>query len=215
FEVLVRDMAGNEYFTNVTLVLDTYAPQLTVKSPEHMSTVSKDYVWVEGTVTEGDTVTVGDMEMLSDDGTYRLKVGLDQAVNRIIVVASDDAGNQVAVERLVFQGKDTGGLTGNPTLDENCNSLLVVMVIVLIALAILLSYLWKGEDVVDRREKSLESVLEEDHIELDRPHLEPSSGYLQYDPTSPTGRKNEFEEKDDEEFISMDSFRREMEQREP
>jgi hypothetical protein len=215
FEVLVRDMAGNEYFTNVTLVLDTYAPELTVTNPEHMSTVSKDYVWVEGTVTEGDTVAVGEMEMLSDDGTYRLKVGLDQAVNRIIVVASDDAGNQVAVERLVFQGKDTGGLTGNPTLDENCNSLLVVLVIMLIALAILLSYLWKGEDVVDRREKSLESVLEEDHIELDRPHLEPSSGYLQYDPTSPTGRKNEFEERDDEEFISMDSFRREMERREP
>jgi hypothetical protein len=213
--VLVRDKAGNEYHTNVTLVLDTYSPQLTVSSPKHMSTVEHDFVWVTGTVTEGDTVTVGEVEMVSDDGTFSLKVALDQAVNRIVVVAVDDAGNEVSVERVVFQGKDTSGLTGNPTLDQNCNSILVLMVIVLIALGILLSFAWKEENQVDRREKALESLMEEDHIELDKPHLEPSSGYLQYDPTSPTGRKNEFEEKEDEEFISMDSFRREMENREP
>jgi hypothetical protein len=212
--ILVRDKAGNEYHTNVTLVLDTYSPQLAVESPEHMTTITKDYVWVSGTVTQGDSVAVGEVETVSDDGTFRLKVALDQAVNRIIVVAYDEAGNEVTVERLVFKGQDTSGLTGNPTLDENCNSLLVIMVIVIIAIAVLLSFAWKEEDQVDRREKALESVLEEDHIELDKPHLEPSSGYLQYDPTSPTGRKNEFEEKEDEEFISMDSFVREMERRE-
>jgi len=212
--VLVRDMAGNEYHTNVTLVLDTYAPQLTVSAPEHMSSTSNDYVWVEGTVTEGDSVAVGDVEMTSTDGTFRLKVALEQSVNRIIIVAFDEAGNEVAVERLVFQGEDTKGLTGMALLDDNCNAVMVVMIIVIIALAVLLSFAWKGEDVIDRKEKELESVLEEDHIELDKPHLEPSSGYLQYDPTSATGRRNEFEEKDDEEFVSMDSFRREMERRE-
>jgi hypothetical protein len=31
-----------------------------------------------------------------------------------------------------------------------------------------------------------------------------------YDPTSPTGRKPEFEERDDEEFISMADFKREF-----
>ncbi len=212
--VLVRDAAGNEFHTNVTLVLDTYAPQLTVRTPEHMSTTSKDYVWVEGTVSEGDSVAVGDVEMVSEDGTFRLKVALDQAVNRIVVVAFDQAGNEVSVERLVFQNDDTDGLTGMSVLDDNCNAIMVVMVIVVIAIAVLLGYSWKGDDVMDRKERELESVLEEDHIELDKPHLEPSSGYLQYDPTSPTGRKNEFEERDDEEFISMDAFRREMERRE-
>jgi hypothetical protein len=214
FEVLVRDRAGNEFTTNITLVLDTHAPDLVVTSPEHMSTVTKIYVWVEGTVNEGDTVAVGDVEEVSEDGTFRIKVSLDQAVNRIVVTAFDDAGNEVSVERVVFKKEDTSGLTGNPTMDENCNAIMVVGVIVVIALAIITGYMWRGEDVLDRQEKALESVLEEDHIELDKPHLEPSSGYLQYDPTSETGRKNEFEEKDDEEFISMDSFRREMERRE-
>ena len=214
YEILVRDKAGNEYFTNVTLVLDTYAPQLTVKTPEHMSTTHKDYVWVEGTVTTGDTVAVGEVEMVSQDGTFRLKVGLEQAVNRIVVVASDKAGNQVAVERLVFQDEDTEGLTGYPVLDNNCTAWMVIAIIVVLAIAVMLSIAWRGEDVLDRKEKALESVMEEDHIELDKPHLEPTSGYLQYDPTSATGRSPEFQEKDDEEFISMDSFRREMEQRE-
>jgi hypothetical protein len=215
YEIMVRDKAGNEFFTNITLVLDTYAPQLEVTSPEHMSTVSKDYVWVEGTVTQGDTVAVGEVEMVSEDGTFKLKVKLEQAVSRIVVVAFDGAGNEVSVDRVVFRGEDTSGLTGNPVLDNKSNAILVVMVIVLVALAVLLGYLWRGEDVMERKEKALESVLEEDHIELDKPHLEPTSGYLQYEPTSPTGRKNEFEERDDEEFISMDAFRREMERREP
>ncbi len=213
FEVMVRDKAGNEFFTNITMVLDTYAPQLEVTSPKHMSTVSKDYVWVEGTVTQGDTVTIGEVEMVSEDGTFRLKVGLEQAVNRIVVVASDEAGNQVSVDRVVFQNDDTSGLTGNSALDENCNAIMVVMVIVVVALAVLFGYMWRGEDVLDRKEKALESVLEEDNINLDKPHLEPTSGYLQYDPTSATGRKNEFEEREDEDFISMEAFKREMERR--
>jgi len=213
FEVMVRDRAGNEFFTNITLVLDTYAPDLTVESPEHLSTTTKDYVIVRGTVTPGDFVAVGDVEMLSPDGTFELKVALGQAVNRIQVFAFDEAGNTVSVERLVFVKEDTGGLTGNPVLDDNCISIAVVMVIVVFALAIALGYAWKGEDVVDRRERALESVLEEDHIEMDKPHLEPTSGYLQYDPTSPTGRRNEFEDKEEEDFISMDQFKQEMERR--
>ena len=213
FEVMVRDRAGNEYFTNVTLVLDTYAPDLTVESPEHLSTTPKDYVIVKGTVTPGDYVSVGDVEMHSPDGKFELKVALGQAVNRIQVVAFDEAGNTVSVERLVFMKEDTEGLTGNPVLDDNCLSIMIVMIIVVFALAVVLGYAWRGEDVVDRRERALESVLEDDHIEMDKPHLEPTSGYLQYDPTSPTGRKNEFVEKEDEEFISMDEFRHEMEKR--
>ncbi|UCC93881.1 MAG: hypothetical protein JSW25_04220, partial [Thermoplasmata archaeon] len=70
YEILVRDKAGNEYFTNVTIVLDTYPPQLTVETPEHLSTTPKDYVMVEGTVTQGDTVAVGEVEMVSEDGTF-------------------------------------------------------------------------------------------------------------------------------------------------
>ncbi len=130
-----------------------------------------------------------------------------------MVVASDEAGNQVSVDRVVFQNDDTSGLTGNSALDENCNAIMVVMVIVVVALAVLFGYMWRGEDVLDRKEKALESVLEEDNINLDKPHLEPTSGYLQYDPTSATGRKNEFEEREDEDFISMEAFKREMERR--
>jgi hypothetical protein len=214
FEIMVRDRAGNEYFTNVTLILDTYAPELTVETPKHLSTTSKDYVVVRGTVTAGDSVAVGEEEVLSLNGTYSLKVPLGQAVNRIVVVASDEAGNSVSIERLVFMSKDTSGVTGYGFLDENCNSLMVLLIIVVVALAIFLSYAWKEEDVLDRREKALESMLEDDNIELDKPHLEPTTGYLQYDSTSETGRKPEFEEKDDEEFISMADFRREMDRRE-
>jgi hypothetical protein len=212
-EVLVRDRAGNEFSTTITLYLDTVMPQLEVKAPVNKFRTDRDYVLVTGTVTMGDTVTVGDASTVSEDGTFEIKVGLEDPLTLLIITASDDAGNQVSVERLVFMVEDTEGLTGNDLLDENCTSLLVIMVIVIVSLGIILTFAWREENVTDRREKRLEGILEEDHIELDRPQLEPTAGYLEYDPTSETGRRSEFEEGQDEEFISMADFQKEMERR--
>ncbi len=212
-EVLVRDRAGNEFATTVTLVLDTNTPQFQVDTPKDQFRTDKDYVRVTGTVTKGDTVTVGENSVVSEDGTFDIKVSLDDALNLLVITASDDAGNEVSVERLVFMVEDTEGLTGYEFLDENCQSLLVVIVIVIIALGIVLAFAWKQDDMMDRREKRLEGVLEEEHIELDRPHIEPTAGYLEYDPTSETGRRPEFEEGQDEDFVSMADFQREMERR--
>ncbi len=211
-EVLVRDLAGNELLTTVTLVLDIVFPELTVDRPVDRHTTKKDFVWVEGTITPGDRVTIGSQTMVSSNGTFRMKVRLDEAVNRIVIVGSDLAGNEVSIERLVFVSDATEGLTGNPFLDDNCTSLLVLLFIATVVLGVIIGFAWRGEDVVDRREKALEAVMEEDAINLDKPHLEPSSGFLQYDPTSPTGRKPEFEEREDEEFVSMAEFRRQMDE---
>ncbi|MCK4971061.1 MAG: hypothetical protein KAS77_11045, partial [Thermoplasmata archaeon] len=211
--VLITDRAGNEFTTDLTIILDTYAPQLAVKTPKDRSRTSNDYVWVSGTVTPGDLITIGEHTSVSDNGTFRIKVSLEDALNLLVITASDEAGNQVAVERLVFLVEDTAGITGYAILDENCQSLLLVMVIVIISLGVILAFSWREEDTLDRREKQLENVLEEEHIELEKPHLEPTTGYLQYDPTSPTGRKPEFEESQDEDYISMDDFKREMERR--
>jgi hypothetical protein len=211
--VLITDRAGNEFTTDLTLILDTYAPQLEVRSPKDRSRTSNDYVWVSGTVTPGDWITIGEHTSVSDNGTFRIKVSLDDALSLLVITASDEAGNQVSVKRLVFMVEDTEGITGYTFLDENCQSLLLVMVIVIISLGVILAIAWREEDTLDRREQQLESVLEEDHIELDKPQLEPAAGYLQYDPTSPTGRGPEFEESQDEDYISMDDFKREMDRR--
>ena len=212
-EILIMDRAGNEFTTDLTIILDTYAPQLEVKTPKDRSRTSNDYVWVSGTVTPGDRITIGEQTSVSENDTFRIKVSLDDALNLLVITASDEAGNQVSVERLVFLVEDTEGITGYAFLDENCQSLLFVMVIVIISLGVILVFAWREEDTLDRREQHLETVLEEEHIELDKPHLEPTTGYLQYDPTSPTGRKPEFEESQDEDFVSMDDFKREMARR--
>jgi len=212
-EVLIIDRAGNEFTTDLTIILDTYAPQLEIKSPKDRYRTSNDYVWVSGTVTPGDLITIGEHATVSENGSFRIKVSLDDALNLLVITASDEAGNQVSAERLVFLVEDTEGITGYAILDENCQSLLLVMVIVILSLGVILAFAWREEDTLDRREQALEEVFEEDHIELDKPHLEPTTGYLQYDPTSSTGRKPEFEESQDEEYISMADFAREMERR--
>ncbi len=212
-EILITDRAGNEFATDLTIILDTYAPQLEVKSPKDRSRTSNDYVWVSGTVTAGDHISIGEHTMVAENGTFRIKVSLDDALNLLEIIASDEAGNQVSIERLVFLVEDTEGITGNSFLDENCQSLLLVMVIVIISLGVILAFAWREEDTLDRREQQLESVMEDEHIELEKPHLEPTTGYLQYDPTSPTGRKPEFEETQDEDYISMADFQKEMERR--
>ena len=210
-EILVRDLAGNELRRTIVMVLDTVAPFLEVHEPAHMTRTDKDFIFVRGTITPGDTVSVGTHSIVSEDGNFDLKVRLDQSVNRVIVTASDEAGNEVFVTRLVFMYESTEGVTGVEFLDANCTSLLVVGFIIIITLGIITSFMWKGTDVDERKEKALQQVMEEDHIELDKPHLEPTTGYLQYDSQSPTGRKPEFEEKDDdEEFVSMADFKRQM-----
>jgi hypothetical protein len=211
-EVMVQDPAGNDFSTTLTFILDTIPPELTVEAPKDLTKTEKDFVWVRGTVTKNDTVTIGSLRFVSDTGTFELKVPLEETVNRIVVTASDQAGNEVFIERVVFMGRDTSGITGYPFLDDNCSSLLVIIVIVVIALGVLLSYLWQGTDVLDRREKALQQVFEDDHIELDQPSLEPTGGYLAYDPTSETGRKPEFEDREDEEFVSMDDFKRTLDE---
>ena len=213
-EIHITDRAGNVFTTDLTIILDTYAPQLEVKTPKDRSRTSNDYVWVSGTITPGDRITIGEHTSISENGTFRVKVSLDDALNLLVITASDEAGNQVSAERLVFLVEDTQGITGYAFLDENCQSLLLVMVIVIISLGVILAFAWREEDTLDRREKQLENVMEDEHIELDKPHLEPTTGYLQYDPTSPTGRKPEFEESQDEDYISMADFQREMERRE-
>jgi hypothetical protein len=213
-EIHIRDRAGNEFTTDLTIILDTYAPQLEVKTPKDRSRTSNDYVWVSGTITPGDRITIGEHTSVSENGTFRIKVSLADALNLLVITASDEAGNQVSAERLVFLVEDTQGITGYAFLDENCQSLLLVMVIVIVSLGVILAFAWREEDTLDRREKQLENVMEDEHIELDKPHLEPTTGYLQYDPTSPTGRKSEFEESQDDDYISMADFQREMERRE-
>jgi hypothetical protein len=187
-----------------------------VETPKDRTHTDSDFVWVVGTITEGDIVTIGAQSFESTDGTFEIKVRLPEAVNLITVVGSDLAGNEVSIDRLVFISDDTKGITGNAFLDNNCNSLLLIMLIAIIAIGIIVAFLWRGEDVFDRREQALAAVMEEDNIEMDKPHLEPTSGYLQYDPTSPTGRKPEFEERDeDEEFVSMADFRKGYQEHEP
>jgi hypothetical protein len=212
-EVKVVDLAGNTVSTTVTVVLDIEPPELYVRSPEDRYRTDEDFVYVIGNVSLGDEVTIDGRVVDLVDGAFDFKVKLESPVNRIDVIASDRAGNVVTETRLVFRERDTSGLTGVEALDTNCNSLLVVLFIAFVSVGIVMAAIHRSDYLLERRADKLREVFDEDRIELEKPHLEPTTGFLQYDSSSPTGRREEFvDTSEDSEFVSMDEFRRTMEE---
>ena len=94
-EVLARDTAGNIARANVSVIVDTVAPVLTVDSPISGSTVNTNTIEVRGTVEDAHmgTLTVNNNVVQVINNTYSTTVTLAEGTNTITVVATDLAGH--------------------------------------------------------------------------------------------------------------------------
>ena len=206
------DRAGNTAQLPITIVLDTTPPELVVIAPEDRSRTQEAKVLVRGRVTPGDSVVIGSARLTPANGEFELEVPLESDIARILVTAVDRAGNEVQESRLVFRVADTSGLTGYEILDGNCNALMVVLLVLAGALAAAAAMTGASEEKGASDERRLREILEEDSTRAGKPRPEPVPGSLDYgyDPLQSYTSEASAEEPD-EEFISMEDFKRELE----
>ncbi|MCM3619498.1 S8 family serine peptidase [Sutcliffiella horikoshii] len=106
----------------VTVVLDQTSPELAITSPEDGSKTNRETVTVTGTVEDEnlDFVKVNGKKATVQDGTYSLRVMLDNGENNIRVVAQDLAGNRTRQDVTVYANYDAPEITNlKPTEDKH------------------------------------------------------------------------------------------------
>jgi hypothetical protein len=113
--VTSRDPAGNPTVIVRTVQLDTTPPDLKVSSPKNGDSYKEIDLEVKGTVT--DTValaklTINGKEVKVKDGKFSTTVALRKGSNKVIIVATDTAGNVVKEEIKVTREGLTGLETG-------------------------------------------------------------------------------------------------------
>ncbi|SDZ56277.1 bacillopeptidase F [Evansella caseinilytica] len=89
----------------VTIVKDSVAPEVTITSPEDGSITNKETVTVSGTATDEnlDSVTVnGKKAVVEEDGSFSVRVLLDEGENVLAVEAVDLADNHTAAHVTVL-----------------------------------------------------------------------------------------------------------------
>jgi hypothetical protein len=210
-QLTITDKAGNTMHLALVVFLDTTMPELTVLTPADGTRVVVDYVHVTGRTTAGDTITIGDESYTSPDGTFDVVVPIKSPINRLRIVASDLAGNAVSESRLVFRGADTSGLTGIDLLDANCLVLFIVLIVCSVGLGAAAAVTGKKGEVEEEDERKLKRIMDEDSIEVPKPQYEPASGSLEYGMGLYPSQTPAPAEPEDEEFVSMDDFRRQLE----
>lgn len=88
-----------------TVTLDTQAPVLTVDSPndgQQLNGKKNQQITVSGSVNEAATVTVNDhIAIVNTTGNFSDTLNLNEGENDISIKATDKAGNQVEVKRVV------------------------------------------------------------------------------------------------------------------
>jgi hypothetical protein len=209
--LLAVDRAGNTVPVDVSIVVDTTPPILTVESPEENYRTGADHVVIRGTVTEGDFVIVGGVRVLATTDVFEFRVPIDEPITQLVITAEDLAGNQVTVTRTVFQELETGGLTGYTFLDTNCTALIVVAIVLAAVLAAVLVLTGKDVAKTEADERRLRAILDEEAVRGEKARMEPV-GQVQYGygaPVMPVQRPPEPVEYD-EEFVSMDEFRKKL-----
>lgn len=89
--------------------------ELEITDPEDGQIVdAKSYVFT-GTITPGATITVGSFQATVDDGTWRIRLSLNQGANLVTFVASDRLGQELIEQVQVFYEIDDDGLKpGSP-----------------------------------------------------------------------------------------------------
>lgn len=106
----ITDDKGNvSNLSNVlTILVKKTPPILQVDQPTDGSTVTSDQntITVSGKAEENSTVTInGRLAIVANDGSFSLTYGLSQGDNSLVIVATDQAGNQTTVNRKVTYTK--------------------------------------------------------------------------------------------------------------
>jgi prefoldin subunit 5 len=97
FVVEATDAVGNMASTDVTIVLDTTAPVITITGPADGSTVTEAAVTVYGTVDDtAAMVWVNGVAAEDGAGGFSAVVSLTEGDNTIMVVAVDELGNSAS-----------------------------------------------------------------------------------------------------------------------
>jgi len=209
--LVVTDRAGNTIRYALVVFLDTTPPELVVQTPADGARVIVDYIHVTGRTTPGDTITIGDESYTSLDGTFDMVVPIPSPINRLRIVASDLAGNTVSESRLVFRGSDTSGLTGIGLLDSNCLVLFIVLIVCSVGMGAAAAVTGRKGEAEEEDERKLKRIMDEESIEVPKPQYEPTTGSLEYEMGLYPSQAPAPAEPEDEEFVSMDDFRRQLE----
>ncbi|TYS69108.1 S8 family serine peptidase [Sutcliffiella horikoshii] len=109
----------------VTVVLDKAKPELAITSPEDGSKTNRETVTVTGTVADEnlDFVKVNGKKASVEDGTYSLRVMLENGENNIRVVAQDLAGNRKRQDVTVYANYDAPEITNlKPEEDKHLSA---------------------------------------------------------------------------------------------
>lgn len=102
------DTSGNESekSTIQKIILDSQAPEVEVTFPaddQKFYGSSEQQLNILGIAEEGSLITInGSYVILKPDNTFSFKTSLNQGDNNITVVARDNAGNETAVNLIVF-----------------------------------------------------------------------------------------------------------------
>jgi len=93
-EIEVYDNIGNHDTDSVTIELDTSPPDLIVLAPDEGLTTNQTSLLVIGMTEPGTEVTMnGVVVVVSVDGTFNRTLELEEGVNPIVIIATDDIGN--------------------------------------------------------------------------------------------------------------------------
>lgn len=104
FTAKSKDGAGNESSDSnqVTVILDTTSPKVTISEPSDGATTSSQFMTVSGKTEPKAHVTINDaQQIVGADGSFSGVVTLQSGSNTITVVVTDEAGNQTRVNRTV------------------------------------------------------------------------------------------------------------------
>lgn len=98
----VRDPVGNTNGTVFRIEIDLEAPLLVVEEPREGGVLDTSRVLVRGRTEADATVTVDGRDPERDDEWFEILVDVDEGPLKVVVVATDPAGNPTVVERSCF-----------------------------------------------------------------------------------------------------------------
>jgi hypothetical protein len=91
--VLVIDKAGNESETEISILLDVTNPDFTLLTPAPWMKSIRKTILLSGTVEKEAVLTVNEMVIPNDSGSFRINYTLKPGVNTLVFLVIDRAGN--------------------------------------------------------------------------------------------------------------------------
>jgi hypothetical protein len=148
-QVLARDPAGNPTIVTRTVTLDTQPPTLKVSSPKKGLSVNEVEIEVKGTVSDNTAVaklTVNGKEVPVNNGKFSTSLALKKGNTKLVITATDTAGNVATQEVKVSRGGLTMSETG-----------LLLLAIILMVIGLIIGIMLAKRKVKGSAAKAVES----------------------------------------------------------